>query len=90
MSLPKEIREATYQKIELLLENSSHPSLRVKKIKGTRDSNGIIAPRPSTLPHPQLSLGIHDVAVDAEKGGSGFVAERVRDARGPLELAQKL
>ena len=33
--LPKEIREATYQKIELLLENSSHPSLRVKKIKGT-------------------------------------------------------
>ena len=33
--LPKEIREATYQKIKTFLANPFHPSLRVKKIKGT-------------------------------------------------------
>ena len=33
--LPKEIRESAYQKLELLLENPSHPSLQVKKMRGT-------------------------------------------------------
>ena len=34
--LPKEIREATYQKLETFLENPGQPSLRIKRIKGTR------------------------------------------------------
>ncbi len=33
--LPKSIREGTYQKLSLYLENPSHPSLRVKRIRGT-------------------------------------------------------
>ena len=33
--LPKEIREATYQKLELMTTNFSHPSLQIKKMKGT-------------------------------------------------------
>jgi mRNA-degrading endonuclease RelE of RelBE toxin-antitoxin system len=33
--LPAEIRQETYQKLDLLLKDPSHPSLRVKKIKGT-------------------------------------------------------
>ena len=33
--LPKEIRETTYDKLVLFLKDPSHPSLRVKKIKGT-------------------------------------------------------
>lgn len=33
--LPADIRETTYEKLELFLNNPSHPSLRVKKIKGT-------------------------------------------------------
>ena len=33
--LPKEIQEATYRKLDLLVANPLHPSLRVKKIKGT-------------------------------------------------------
>ncbi|OIO39288.1 MAG: hypothetical protein AUJ71_01095 [Candidatus Omnitrophica bacterium CG1_02_49_16] len=33
--LPKEIREAAYEKIAFFLKDPSHPSLRVKKIKGT-------------------------------------------------------
>ena len=33
--LPKEIRDAAYEKFELLLKDPSHPSLRVKKIKGS-------------------------------------------------------
>ena len=34
-SLPENIREATYRKLEMFLHSISHPSLRVKKIKGT-------------------------------------------------------
>jgi len=34
-ALPSEIRETTYQKLQLLLTNPAHPSLRVKKMKGT-------------------------------------------------------
>jgi len=30
--LSKEIREATYRKLRLLLENPSHPSLRLEKL----------------------------------------------------------
>ncbi len=33
--LPKTIRDETYEKLALLLENPSHPSLRVKRIRGT-------------------------------------------------------
>lgn len=33
--LPKEIRETVYQKLEILLANPAHPSLQVKKMKGT-------------------------------------------------------
>ncbi len=34
--LPKDVRDATYEKLGLLLKNPSHPSLRVKKIKGAQ------------------------------------------------------
>ena len=33
--LPKAIRDETYEKLALYLDDPSHPSLRVKKIKGT-------------------------------------------------------
>ena len=33
--LPKTIREETYEKLALYLDDPSHPSLRVKKIGGT-------------------------------------------------------
>lgn len=33
--LPKELRDTTYEKLELFLNDPSHPSLRVKKVKGT-------------------------------------------------------
>ncbi len=33
--LPKEIRDTAYDKWELFLKDPSHPSLRVKKIKGS-------------------------------------------------------
>jgi mRNA-degrading endonuclease RelE of RelBE toxin-antitoxin system len=33
--LPKELRLKTYEKLALFLEDPSHPSLRVKKMKGT-------------------------------------------------------
>ncbi|MBI2912587.1 MAG: hypothetical protein HYY03_01555 [Chloroflexi bacterium] len=33
--LPKPIRDETYEKLALLLENPAHPSLRVKRIRGT-------------------------------------------------------
>ena len=33
--LPKAMREATYEKLAAYLENPAHPSLRVKRIKGT-------------------------------------------------------
>ncbi len=32
--LPRLIRDQTYEKLALLLENQAHPSLRVKRIKG--------------------------------------------------------
>lgn len=35
--LPQDIRDTTYEKLDLLLKNPSHPSLRVKKIKGAQD-----------------------------------------------------
>jgi mRNA-degrading endonuclease RelE of RelBE toxin-antitoxin system len=33
--LPKAIRDATYEKLAAYLDNPAHPSLRVKRIKGT-------------------------------------------------------
>lgn len=33
--LPKNVEQQTYEKLALLLEDPSHPSLRVKKTKGT-------------------------------------------------------
>jgi mRNA interferase RelE/StbE len=33
--LPKAIRKETYEKLGMLLSDPSHPSLRVKRIKGT-------------------------------------------------------
>ena len=35
--LPKEIRELAYHKIELLLDNPKHSSLRLKKMIGTKN-----------------------------------------------------
>ncbi len=35
--LPKEIQNAFDQKLPIFLKNTSHPSLRVKQIQGTRD-----------------------------------------------------
>ena len=35
--LPKEIQKAFDEKLALFLDNVSHPSLRVKRIQGTRD-----------------------------------------------------
>ena len=34
--LPKNIRETTYDKLDLFLKNPSHPSLRVKPVKGAK------------------------------------------------------
>jgi mRNA-degrading endonuclease RelE of RelBE toxin-antitoxin system len=36
-NLPKEIQKAFDQKLQLFLQDSSHPSLRVKRIQGTTD-----------------------------------------------------
>jgi mRNA-degrading endonuclease RelE of RelBE toxin-antitoxin system len=33
--LPRNIRETTYDKLGFLLKDPAHPSLRVKKVKGT-------------------------------------------------------
>lgn len=33
--LPKRIREATYEKLTTYLDDPSHPSLRIKRVKGT-------------------------------------------------------
>lgn len=33
--LPKAIRDATYEKLAAYLDNPAHPSLRVKRIRGT-------------------------------------------------------
>ena len=35
--LPKEIQKAFDQELQLFLQNMSHPSLRVKRIQGTKD-----------------------------------------------------
>ena len=35
-ALPKEIQNAFDKKLELFLENRAHPSLRVKRIQGTK------------------------------------------------------
>jgi addiction module RelE/StbE family toxin len=35
--LPKRIRLETYEKLELLLTDPAHPSLRVKRIQSTQD-----------------------------------------------------
>lgn len=34
--LPAEIRQTVYEKVDLFLQNPGHPSLRVKKMKGTQ------------------------------------------------------
>jgi len=36
-ALPKEIQKTFDEKLSLLLKNVSHPSLRVKRIQGTKD-----------------------------------------------------
>jgi len=36
-SLPKEVKKAFDQKLRLFLEDTTHPSLRVKRIQGTKD-----------------------------------------------------
>ena len=36
-ALPKEIKKTFDEKLSLLLNNVSHPSLRVKRIQGTKD-----------------------------------------------------
>jgi mRNA interferase RelE/StbE len=36
-SLPKEVQKTFDKKLQLFLQNTSHPSLRVKRIQGTRD-----------------------------------------------------
>ncbi|MFH1993976.1 MAG: hypothetical protein ABIK98_16470 [Pseudomonadota bacterium] len=36
-SLPKEIQKAFDQKLQLILQDISYPSLRVKRIQGTKD-----------------------------------------------------
>lgn len=33
--LPDDIRDATYEKLAAYIENPAHPSLRVKRIRGT-------------------------------------------------------
>jgi mRNA interferase RelE/StbE len=33
--LPDEVRQATYQKLALFEDNPAHPSLRVKRLKGS-------------------------------------------------------
>jgi mRNA-degrading endonuclease RelE of RelBE toxin-antitoxin system len=35
--LPKEVQEAFDEKLQLFLQDMSHPSLRVKRIQGTKD-----------------------------------------------------
>jgi mRNA-degrading endonuclease RelE of RelBE toxin-antitoxin system len=37
LSLPKEIQQAFDDKLQLFLGDMSHPSLRVKRIQGTKD-----------------------------------------------------
>ena len=37
LSLPKEVQQAFDDKLQLFLEDMSHPSLRVKRIQGTKD-----------------------------------------------------
>ena len=37
LSLPKEVQQAFDDKLQLLLQDMSHPSLRVKRIQGTKD-----------------------------------------------------
>ena len=36
-ALPKDIQQTFNEKLRLFLEDTSHPSLRVKKIQGTKD-----------------------------------------------------
>jgi len=36
-NLPKEIQKAFDQKLQFLLQDTSHPSLRVKRIEGTKN-----------------------------------------------------
>ena len=36
-TLPKEVQEVFYEKLALFLVNMLHPSLRVKRIQGTKD-----------------------------------------------------
>jgi mRNA interferase RelE/StbE len=37
LSLPKEVQQAFDDKLQLFLHDMSHPSLRVKRIQGTKD-----------------------------------------------------
>jgi mRNA-degrading endonuclease RelE of RelBE toxin-antitoxin system len=37
LSLPKEVQQAFEEKLKLFLQDMSHPSLRAKRIQGTKD-----------------------------------------------------
>jgi mRNA interferase RelE/StbE len=37
LSLPKEVQQAFDEKLKLFFQDMSHPSLRVKRIQGTKD-----------------------------------------------------
>jgi hypothetical protein len=37
LSLPKEVQKTFDEKLKLFLQDMSHPSLRVKRIQGTKD-----------------------------------------------------
>lgn len=37
LSLPKEVQQAFDEKLKLFLQDTSHPSLRAKRIQGTKD-----------------------------------------------------
>jgi len=59
--LPKRIRDATYEKLALFLEDAAHPSLRVKRIRGTERIWTTPTPRAScmgraTLARTRLSM----------------------------------
>ena len=66
--LPKEMREAFYEKLELFMENPYHPSLRVKQIKGTDaiwEMSITMKYRATFMIHPHevffRKIGPHDV-----------------------------
>ena len=67
-SLPQEIQAAFNTKLELFLKNMLHPSLRVKRIQGTRDrwEGSITMKYRFTFEMPETyvifgAIGTHDI-----------------------------